>query len=236
VDICAVSGFEPETVEETFERLRRAEARGESESGVPASGVGDEAAAREYPVPAGDPMPALQAYELSWKPDALVLLHPEMFGGGGAQTQVEVAVFALADWGLVRLSLQSGWRRFVVSSLLISRVEGLAGDNIGTKPGSAWASDAILAKVYDPYRGQTWSGRGLYRLKTDPGDAALVWGMASKEKLHWWKPASIVAQPEASQASVAASRGLAQRWDRFTSDYPALHKAITSAATTPEAG
>jgi hypothetical protein len=241
-DIHGVSGFEPETVEQTFERLRRAERSHQAErQAEAASRVADPELARqpkavEYPVPAGNPVHWLQEYEQSWKPDALVVLHPEMFGGGGDQTQVEVAVFGLAVWGLVRLSLRTGWRRFVISSLLISRVDGLSVGSVGKSPGSIWASDAILAKVYDRNRGPTWSGKNLYEFKPLPRKAAVAAGMASKQKDHWWKPASTVPEPEASEASVAAAKDLAERWAVFGRDYPGLRKAITAQAKTPDRG
>ena len=129
-DIDGVSGFEPETVEQTFERLRRNERRVEADESAPPSATAGAADTGRYPAPEVDPALAYEAYKAGWKPDALVLMHPELFAGGGAQTQVEVAVFALAACGLVPRSVAD----------LTSEHRGAEGAGDGQFRGSGWAA------------------------------------------------------------------------------------------------
>jgi hypothetical protein len=238
-----VSGYQSETPEETLKRLQDGSERSTtgkqvlssslSRSGRATPGVGD-----EYPVPDVEPAVAYQAYLRGWRPDALAFLHPDLFGGGDsdAQIQVEVAVFALAAAGLIKVSARSWLRSVMAGPAAISGVQGLSCQDISPPGGPMWVSDLILFKVYSPGPVPTWRGGRLYALQERPGRAALELGLASRQKGHWWRRPATVADPRSKEAAEPAARQLADQWWQFAADFPTLNKARRAATKTPELG
>jgi hypothetical protein len=225
VHIVVVSGERIETPEQTLERLGNGGAIESTVSGEPGrSGV---TKLDQYPVPNVDRVAAYRGYREGWAPDALVFLHPELFPARerAARVQVEVAVFALAAAGLIRLSAWQGLRFSGETGITISPLDGLSSEDItSSRPG--WVSDLILTQVYKPPAG--WLSLDLcrYPLTRRVRRTAVESELATTHKDQWWKPPSTVSEARCRQASAPAATELAREWTQFTSDYPVVRKAL----------
>lgn len=237
-----MSGYQYETPEQTLERLHRGQASGANTDSGP-SGVYSPAAERYFPVPNVNPVATYQVYARGWAPDALVFLHPELFTArvpaadpdhdrdvmvSNAQIQVEVAVFALAAAGLIRLWVRRSPLDFIDRfAVVIQPVDGLAYDDISPPIRPAWVSDLILEKVYRTGRLPAWGARSLVGLQGRSAAAAVQSGMATRQGR------AIVRDPGSVEASSSAARTLSRRWTVFTCDYTRLHLSLRRARTAP---
>jgi hypothetical protein len=218
---------------QTLKRLHSGHATASRQVGDPPEVV--PAQAYEFPVPNVDPVEAYRTFTRAWAPDALVLLHPELFAEYAHRTDVDlscrvprsqvrvgVAVFALAAAGLIRFSVRRP-RLIGFGRILLQPVEGLTQDRMSPPSQAIWVSDLILASVYSADR-RPPPGLGILGgLQGCSARAALMSGMATK---HGW---DVVPDPRYREASASAARILSHRWTTFRCDYTRLHRALSPA-------
>lgn len=230
-------GGQDETPEQTLDRLRRGQVASAGPPDDDPAHVFSPAAAYEFPVPKVNPVATYQVFTRGWAPDALVLLHPELFAARmptddaeiaqivpAPQVQVEVAVFALAAAGLIRLWVRRPplgiMNRFAV---VVDPVDGMTADDILPLGRPAWVSDLILAKVYSAGRLPIWGRSSLRGLQGRSARAAAASGMVRDGQ----------PDPRAREASGTAARALSHRWTVFITDYSRLHLSLRRARILP---
>lgn len=169
-----------------------------------------------------------------WPPGLLVLLWPELFAGddGIEQLQIEVAVMAMADAGLISVYLARGWDCFLFGRLRLLSEQGRVGGSEQPDAGTPWLWQEILAAI--ERHESTWFGYRLHQLRDQTRLAARSRGIINDDHRRRFL-GSVNVNAELRAASEVAARALAQRWTKFVKTHPALHEELVQATRTHEA-
>jgi hypothetical protein len=169
----------------------------------------------------------------TWPPGLLVFVWPQMFVGSetGEQKQVEVALLALAEAGLVDLFTTRRWGSTRRNLRVFARDDAGRASSAFAAP-NPWVWQRVLAEAMTHRAGHY--GERLSHLRPLTRQAALGRGLLHLEYRRQSRTRTTFQDPSFADRTQQPAAVLAQRWAEFVGNYPEVHDAMIHATSIPD--